>query len=210
MSSWARRSRTTIKKEHRKTTTYLEYIDIIEGCKEGRASAQSTLVRTFAPRLMAICLRYTKDRNLAQDALQETFVNVFKYIHSYKGNGSFEGWLKRIAVNCSITFQKKIRPIHFADEMEMDRVSQAQIPDIYSTLGKEDILKLLDRLPKSYNMVFNLSVIEGYNHQEIGDILNISASTSRATLSRARAKLIEIMQEEGRKQAHRLMSFPLL
>lgn len=188
----------------------MEYLDIIEGCKQGNASAQSRLVKTFAPRLMAICIRYTKDRNHAQDALQETFVNVFKYINSYKGNGSFEGWLKRIAVNCSITFQKKIRPIHFADEMEMDRVSQAQIPDIYSTLGKEDILKLLDRLPKSYHVVFNLNVIEGYNHQEIGDILNITASTSRATLSRARAKLIEIMQEEGQVRNHRLLSFPLL
>lgn len=188
----------------------MEYSDIIAGCKNGEAASQAKLVRTFAPRLMAICMRYTNDRSHAEDALQETFVNVFKYIKSYKGTGSFEGWLKRIAVNCSITFQKKIRPIHFADEMEMERVSQAQIPDVYSTLGKQDIMELIHQLPQSYKVVFTLNIIEGYNHNEIGEMLNISASTSRATLSRARAKLIEYMQATARDPRMLGMMPPML
>lgn len=187
----------------------MEYKEIIEGCQKGKVTSQTELVRVFAPRLMAICIRYTKDRSLAEDALQETFINVFKYINSYQFKGSFEGWLKRIAVNCSITFQKKIRPIHFADETVMENISEAQVPEVYGTLGRDELLKLIDKLPKSYHVVFNLNIIEGYNHAEIGEMLNITASTSRATLSRARAKLIEIMQAES-KSSHRLRTFPLL
>lgn len=154
--------------------------------------------------LLAICTRYTGDRHHAQDALQETFVNVFKYIHTYNGKGSLEGWLKRIAVNCSLTYKRKIRPIHFADDSELERSATATVPDVYSTLGKAEIMDLLQELPQSYFLVFNLSIIEGYNHTEIGEMLDITSSTSRSTLSRARSRLIEIMQS----RAHRYHTMP--
>lgn len=155
-------------------------------------------------------MRYSNDRHHAQDALQETFANVFKYLHTYNGAGSFEGWLKRIAVNCSLTYHRKIKPIHFADDSEMERRSKATVPEIYGELGKEEILKLLKELPESYYMVFNLSVIEGYNHTEIGEMLGISASTSRSTLSRARARLIEIMQKKAHvyHDVHHSIQYP--
>lgn len=174
--------------------------ELILKCKSGDAQGQSCLVRTYAPRLMAICRRYTKDPASAQDALQETFINVFKYLHSYSGKGSFEGWMKRIAVNCSLAFAKKVHPVYFVDESPKSDLEMSKIPDVYSTLGKEEILSLMKRLPESLYLVFNLVVIEGYNHKEVGEMLGITEGSSRGSLSRARAKLIEILQSENAVQ----------
>ena len=171
--------------------------ELIARCKSGDAQGQSCLVRTYAPRLMAICRRYTKDTASAQDALQETFINTFKYIHSYSGKGSFEGWLKRIAVNCSLAFAKKVHPVYFVDETPDSEHQMSEVPDAYSNLGKEEIMKLLKRLPESLYVVFNLVVIEGYNHREVGEMLGITEGSSRGSLSRARSKLIEILQAEN-------------
>ena len=171
--------------------------ELIARCKSGDAQGQSCLVRTYAPRLMAICRRYTKDPASAQDALQETFINVFKYINSYSGKGSFEGWLKRIAVNCSLAFAKKVHPVYFVDESPNSDMQMSEVPDVYSSLGKEEIMKLLKRLPESLFIVFNLVVIEGYNHREVGEMLGITEGSSRGSLSRARSKLIDILQAEN-------------
>lgn len=186
--------------------TNLNEEQIIKGCKSGKRKAQDALVNTYAGTLMAICLRYTKDRNIAQDALQETFMNVFKYVASYSGKGSFEGWLKRIAVNCSLTILKKFQSHKFVDQLDDTNFNKAEIPDIYSTLGKEEILKLLQELPNSMYIIFNLNVIEEYNHREISKLLNISERTSRATLSRARARLIKIIEREHNDELKRLHS----
>ena len=132
---------------------------------------------------------------MANDALQETFINIFKYINGYSGKGSFEGWMKRIAANCSISFQKKyFKHYHEADILENNH-QHSEIPDVYSKLGKEDIIALLSELPKSLYTIFNLSVIEGYSHKEISEQLGISEGTSRASLSRARARIVEIIRE---------------
>jgi len=170
--------------------------EIIEGCKQGDRRCQDALVKKYAGTLMAICMRYTKDRNNASDALQETFINVFKYLKSYNGSGSFDGWIKRIAVNCSLTFIKKLRAAFYAEEIDDRKHMHCQIPDVYSTIGKEDILKLLHKLPPSMYTIFNMCIIEGYNHREVSEMLSISERTSRATLSRARARLIDILNKE--------------
>ena len=146
---------------------------------------------------MAICRRYTKDSASAQDALQETFINVFKYLHTYSGKGSFEGWMKRIAVNCSLAFAKKVHPVYFVDDTPASDYEMSEVPDAYSNLGKEEIMRLLKRLPESLYIVFNLVVIEGYNHREVGEMLGITEGSSRGSLSRARAKLIDILNSEN-------------
>jgi len=182
----------------------LNLLEIIAGCKQGNRRCQDALVREYANVLMAICYRYTKDRVVAQDALQETFINTFKYLDSYNGKGSFDGWIKRIAVNCSLTFMKKLRAAHYADEID-DRVhTKAAVPEVYSTLGKEQILQLLEELPHSMYTIFNLIIIEGYNHSDVSNMLDISERTSRATLSRARARLIQIMQREESLEIERI------
>ena len=177
---------------------------IIEGCKNGEKLCQERLVRNYAPGLLAICRRYSRDSESANDALQESFINIFKYIKSYSGAGSFEGWMKRIAVNCTITFQKKNFKLHFEPNMLHDSSQHCEIPDVYSTLGKEDILSLLSELPKALYVVFNMHVVEGYSHKEISKILSISEGTSRASLSRARARLIEIIEDRQNKENQRV------
>ena len=161
-------------------------------------------MRIYAPRLLAICRRYSRDSESAKDALQESFINIFKYINSYSGAGSFEGWMKRIAVNCTITFQKKNFKLHYEPTMLHDSSQHSEIPEVYSTLGKEDILILLSELPRALNVVFNMHVVEGYSHKEISKLLSISVGTSRASLSRARARLIEIIGERKNNENQRV------
>lgn len=184
--------------------------EIIEGCKSGKKNCQECLVRIYAPGLLAICRRYTKDYESANDALQESFINIFKYINSYKGAGSFEGWMKRIAVNCSISFQKKHFKVYHEADILHDSKQHCEIPDVYSTLGKEEILGLLSELPKSLFIVFNMHVVEGYSHKEISELLEISEGTSRASLSRARSRLIEIIEERQEKENHRVKNLHLI
>ena len=175
----------------------MELEEIIKGCKAGNDKCQFSLVQHFATRLMAVCMRYTHDQELAKDALQETFINAFKYIQSYSGKGSFEGWLRRIAVNCSLKVIKTMYEVHTLEEAAIDTNAFAEVPDVYSSMAKDDIMELLNRLPHSQYVIFNLSVIEGYHHTEIATMLNITESTSRATLCKARNRLVEILQSEN-------------
>ena len=112
--------------------------------------------------------------------------------------------MKRIAVNCTITFQKKNFKVHFEPDVLHDSSQHCEVPDVYSSLGKEDILGLLSELPKALYMVFNMHVVEGYSHKEISEMLTISEGTSRASLSRARAKLIQIIEERQNKENQRV------
>ena len=182
----------------------MELNTIIEGCKKGEKICQERLVRNYAPRLLAICRRYSRDSESANDALQESFINIFKYIDSYSGKGSFEGWMKRIAANCTITFQKKNYKLHYEPTMLHDSSQHSEIPDVYSTLGKEEILSLLTELPRALYVVFNMHVVEGYTHKEISKMLSISEGTSRASLSRARGRLIEIIEDRQNKENQRV------
>ncbi len=173
----------------------LEIDNVIKGCQKGERKSQDELVRIYAPTLMAICQRYCKDKNLAQDALQETFINIFKYIKNYTGKGSFEGWIRKIAVNCSYGFLNKIRPVYFQEEIETLIDLQVEIPDIYSIIGEKEILELIQKLPTNQYLVFNMKIIEGFSHQDIADILDIAVSTSRSNLTRARSNLINLIEE---------------
>jgi len=156
---------------------------------------------------MSICIRYTKDHSLAEDALQETFINVFKYINTFSGSGSFEGWLKKIAINSSLSFQKKIKNDSSFVEIDESFSSYAEIPDIYGSLNREEILSLLNELPHSQYTIFNLRIVEEFTHKEISEMLNISERTSRSTLSRARARLIDIMKREEKLELERINKF---
>jgi RNA polymerase sigma-70 factor (ECF subfamily) len=179
----------------------VNYEEIIQGCKLGDRKCQNSLVQTVAPRLLAVCKRYCPESNAAEDALQETFINVFRYIHTFDGRGSFEGWLRRVAVTSCLAVKKKYNKIDFTCLPEEDFDLHHEVPDVYSHFGIEDILKLLENLPQSLRIVFNMYVIEGFNHQEISEILNITESTSRANLTKARARLINMLEERSTESA---------
>jgi RNA polymerase sigma factor (sigma-70 family) len=173
--------------------------DIIQGCKEGNRKSQDALVQKFAPVLMAICVRYTSDNDLAKDALQETFINAFKYLYSFAGTGSFEGWLRRVAVTTCIALNKRHKKLSYDEMSNIDEFRHSTIPDIYSKLNAEELLKIISQLPPSLLTVFNLYVIDGYTHAEISKMVNITESTSRSALTKARVKLIDIIGKSEKK-----------
>lgn len=167
---------------------------IIKGCKEGNRKSQDALVQKYASGFLFLCQRYLPDKEMAKDALQETFISIFKNIGQFEGKGSFEGWMKRIAINTSLHMHRKSLLFGYEDIEEHFDLSQEQIPEIYGTFEREDILGLLQLLPESLYLVFNLYVIEGYQHNEIAEMLKISESTSRAALHKARMKLIKMIK----------------
>ncbi len=168
---------------------------VIKGCIKKERRSQDELVRIFASSLMAVCKRYCQDSGLANEALQNTFINVFKYIEGYSGEGSFEGWLKRIAVNCSLALMKKESQIRMYDEVEEELMLQSDIPDAYEKMEVKEIMELIGKLPEVQYLVFNMKVVEGYSHREIAKMLKIKESTSRSNLTRARNNLMKLMKE---------------
>jgi len=162
--------------------------DIIKGCIKGRADCQRMLFEAYARKMMSVCLRYVVNHHDAEDILQEAFIKVFAHIQQFKFEGSFEGWLRRIVVNTALkTLQKK--KLHFAEVNETTIPAVSADASASSSLQVEQLMKLLNSLPDGYRIVFNLYVIEGYDHEEIAKMLNIQTSTSRSQLVKARKML---------------------
>jgi RNA polymerase sigma-70 factor (ECF subfamily) len=131
-----------------------------------------------------------RERQKAEDILQETYIRVFKSIHKYEETGTLAGWLTKIAVNGCLKELKKNKRLSFQEEeLLLDRA--IELPDVYEKLSADDLLTMLDRLPASYRIIFNLHIIEGYTHREISDMLGIQVSLSRTKLTRARKMLQE-------------------
>jgi len=146
---------------------------------------------------MLVCQRYARDYMEAEDMLQEGFVRIFRNIHQFKFEGSFEGWMRRIVVNVALKHLQK-KQLHYVEVKEEVCQSQTVESYVYSSLGEDDLLKLIQQLPDGYRAVFNLNVIEGYSHDEIAEMLGIQASTSRSQLVKARKMLqtqIEALQK---------------
>ncbi|MDE3234711.1 MAG: RNA polymerase sigma factor [Bacteroidota bacterium] len=162
--------------------------DIIKGCIKQQQHCQRMLFEQYAGKFMSVCLRYAQDAMEAEDMLQDAFVRIFNNIHQFKFEGSFEGWMRRVVVNVALKhLQKKKLKFNEIKESHSDAVSLQ--PYAYNHLGEEDLMKLINQLPDGYKIVFNLNVIEGYSHEEIAQMLNIQASTSRSQLVKARKML---------------------
>lgn len=171
--------------------------DCIRKCSSGDRKAQTALYDHFAPKMYGVCLRYSRDIIEAEDNLQEGFVRVFTKIDQYGYKGSFEGWIRRIMVNTSLEkFRKNSHLYPVEDIIIYEGNSFAE--DTISGISAEDLLKIVQKLPPRYRMVFNLYAMEGYSHQEIGKLMNISEGTSKSNLSRARVILQKkVIQEFG-------------
>ncbi|MDN5201104.1 sigma-70 family RNA polymerase sigma factor [Fulvivirgaceae bacterium BMA10] len=158
---------------------------LIKGCLNNESKAQRTLYEKFSPKMFAICLRYVSDHSQAEDIMINGFMKVFNKISQYSGEGSFEGWIRRIMVNESLAFIRKNKNMY----LEVDIEAANFQPDyglLQNNLEAEDLMKLVKDLPMGYKTVFNLYAIEGYSHKEIAAMLNISENTSKSQLSRAR------------------------
>ena len=164
----------------------------IEKCISGDQKAQRELVEQSAPQLMRIALRYTHDEPTAKDVLQDSFIKIFRKLNTYDSNrGKLMGWMRRITINTAI---EKYRRKYWKQETPLldihHKIEHKQVFKI-DQLDLEKIYDLINSLPIGYRTVFNLNVIEGYSHVEIGNMLGISDSTSRSQLKRARKLLQE-------------------
>jgi len=169
--------------------------DIIRGCLEKDRKMQEMLYHRFSSKMYAVCLRYCKDAESAQDLLQDGFVKIFKNLDKFRGEGSFEGWIRRIFVNTSIEhFRKSVK--NYAVSDTEDVVIEDSSLTALDNLAEKDIIQLIQQLSPGYRQVFNMYVIEGYSHKEIGGILGISEGTSKSQLARAKGILKRMVEEK--------------
>jgi RNA polymerase sigma factor (sigma-70 family) len=167
--------------------------DLLEGCRRGDRKMQHELYNRFAPKMYGVCLRYASNAEEAEDILQEGFIKIFNKIGSYRGEGSFEGWIRRIFVNTAIEhFRKKtyLQPIGETEENTVE----GKYLSVLDNLAEKDIIQLIQQLSPGYRTVFNMYVVEGYSHKQIAEMLGISEGTSKSQLSRAKLILQDLVK----------------
>jgi RNA polymerase sigma factor (sigma-70 family) len=174
--------------------------DLVKRCKANERKAQGLLYKQFASKMLGVCLRYANDRMEAEDMLQNGFIRVFQKIADYRGDGSFEGWVRRIMVHSSIEYYRKHHKMLSVADLEETGKEPSVDPTAAAQLDAKDLMALIQQLSPGYRMVFNLYAIEGYSHKEIGEIIGISEGASKSQLSRARAILKEqIVKSDGKR-----------
>lgn len=175
-----------------------EESDFVAACINKERWAQQALYETHYSYLMGICLRYAVDEHEALDILHEGFLKIFRYIDRYEPGTSLKAWLSRIIVNTSIDYYRKNSRRRTDDLAEADQAVSVQ-PGALSQLGEKEILAAIQQLTPAYRVVFNMYVVEGFSHKEIGEALGITESSSRSNLVKARTRLKEILlKKEGR------------
>jgi RNA polymerase sigma-70 factor (ECF subfamily) len=144
--------------------------------------------------MYAVCLRYSDNTDDANDIMQEGFIKVFKSLSKFRSEGSFEGWVRRIFINTSIEHYRKKVKFYNVSEASENNVTDGEL-NALDTLAAKDIMDIINELPPGYKVVFNMHVIEGYSHKEIGDILGITEGTSKSQLARAKGALKKIIEK---------------
>ncbi|NRD22108.1 RNA polymerase sigma factor [Winogradskyella litoriviva] len=166
---------------------------LIKNCINQDAQAQSQLYKQFASKLFSLCLKYSKNYAEAEDNLHDAFITIFSKIGQYNNKGSFEGWLKRIAINTSLQRYRE-------DVGVYDIINEGNIEDVSVDINEDDVsidylLSIIQELPDRYRLVFNLYVLDGYSHVEISELINISTGTSKSNLARARMILKQKIED---------------
>ena len=170
--------------------------DLIAACVKNEEWAQKTLYESFYPILYPICIRYAVDKDQALDILHEGFIKVFRNVGKYQTGTNLKAWVKRIIVNTAIDNYRKTSKNRTSDLDQAYDVCSLDA-DAVSQITAEDIMSAIQDLPAQYRTIFNLFIIEGYSHAEIGAKLNINESTSRSNLAKARKKLKAIIVKKG-------------
>lgn len=172
-------------------------LQLIESCISGNRTSQKVLYDRLAPRMLSLCLRYTGERESAEDVLQEGFITLFTRLDSYKGEGSFEGWARKIFINTALMSLRKKDAMKMSEDLEMARGVTADTATQLQNIGYKELMSLITELPPGFRTIFNLYAIEGFSHKEISEMLGISESTSRTQLSRARIWLQNKIKERN-------------
>jgi RNA polymerase sigma-70 factor, ECF subfamily len=174
---------------------------LIKGCLRRDRIAQKHLYDTFSPKMYPLCCRYAKDPVDAEDILVTAFTHILERIGQYRGEGSFEGWIKRTVINEALNFLRKKRSMFLTTSIEEATYEMASHHD-NDPLEEEDLLRMINELPPGYRIVFNLYAIDGFSHKEIAGQLNISENTSKSQLSRARVYLQKLLAERDYSPKH--------
>ncbi|MBS1495564.1 MAG: sigma-70 family RNA polymerase sigma factor [Bacteroidetes bacterium] len=166
---------------------------MLAGTIKNNASAQEALYNRFSPRMLGVCYRFAKNKEDAEDMLQEGFIKVFTQLHQYRNEGALEGWIRRIIVHTCINILKKNKK--FAESVDIIHANSLHIKEdfIPSIMQAKQVVECIRILPIGYRTVLNLYAIEGFSHKEIGELLDIEESTSRSQYTRARAMLEDIL-----------------
>lgn len=169
---------------------------LIDSCMNGNREAQKILYDHLAPKMFPLCIRYVGDRTLAEDVLQDGFITLFSKLESYKGEGSFEGWARRIFVTTALMDLRKKDALKMSEDLDAARSLKADNVSQTQHIGYKELMKLVMSMPTGFRTVFNMYAIEGFSHKEIGKMLGISETTSRTQFSRARIWLQNKIKEQ--------------
>jgi RNA polymerase sigma-70 factor (ECF subfamily) len=169
---------------------------LLQGCLKNDATAQQELYHRYSPKMLSVCYRYAKNREDAEDMLQEGFIKVFSQISKFENRGSLEGWILRVIVHTCINHLKKNKK--FNEHVDLAYAGNIVIKEDYipSIIQAKQIVETIRTLPIGYRTVLNLYAIEGYSHKEIGQLLDIEESTSRSQYTRAKNMLEEILVQK--------------
>lgn len=177
------------------------YEQLIRECLKNNRLAQKELYERLSPRMFSVCIRYVGNRETAKDVLHDGFIVLFSKLDTFKGNGSFEGWVRRIFINTALMHIRKTDVLKYAEELDTPAQDLKVSPTVIESLEASHLMKLVAAMPIGFRTVFNMYAIEGYTHQEIAKELNITEGGSRSQLSRARlwlqGRLAEIGQDHN-------------
>jgi RNA polymerase sigma factor (sigma-70 family) len=166
---------------------------LIKGCLAGDRSCQKQLYDIYSPIMMPLCLRYSKNIEEAEEVLQDGFIQMYRCINQYKKIGSFEGWLRKIMINCALQRYRGKGNLYRITSLTEEHIFLTTIDDFIDRLSEKELIRLIQTLPPAYRMVFNLYVFEGMKHREIALLLHITVGTSKSNLSDARAILKKLL-----------------
>lgn len=168
----------------------------LEQCIEGDRKSQKDLYDFYSPKMFAVCLRYAKNQMDAEDILQEGFVKLFRNLAQYRGDGSFDGWVRRIFVNTAIEHVRKNKLVSVDITDNIQNSARCTSNNALDSLFENDLKNTTSTLSDGYKTVFNMYAVEGYSHKEIADHLGITESTSKSQFSRAKAILRSLISPE--------------
>ena len=182
-------TRVTAQKPTSETVTTLNEQQIIALCKKGDRAAQKVLFDRLSARMFPVCLRYMGGREAAEDVLQEGFISLFSKLDSYTGEGSFEGWARKVFVNTALMTLRKNDVMRQSEDIEYARSISSEDAGALQSISYKELMGMIAELPPGFRTVFNMFLIEGYTHKEISETLGITEATSRSQLQRARVML---------------------
>ncbi len=166
---------------------------ILQGCLKNQAVAQQELYSRYSPKMLSVCYRFARNREDAEDMLQEGFIRVFTQIHQFQSKGSFEGWIRRIIVHTCINHLKKHKKFNDSVDITQAQTVSVREDSVPSIIQAKQVIECIRTLPLGYRTVLNLFAIDGYTHREIANMLDIEESTSRSQYTRAKAMLEQIL-----------------